>query len=274
MSRPPLVCGLNLATPPRCTSNSILRHALNVLRHTNAKNIITPTSPHLSPGTNLKESHIRQLFDPKLENPILVEGLPGFGNIGRIVARSLIEYSEAKLFAEYYSPSFPDYVNVNKDGICSPPHYRFYAPTTEEKPSTIILTGNAQPSMDDVVAHYKTCEEILDFVQKLGCNFVVTVGGVPVSTQRKDVYVVATSNELAAEIMEKGGIIYGKGRILGATGLLLGLAKERGMNGFCLLGATAGLRSDKDAGLAVFQLLLKVFRKELQQEPQRTKEKG
>jgi len=64
--------------------------------------------------------------------------------------------------------------------------------------------------------------------------------------------------------MEKGGIIYGKGRIIGATGLLLGLAKERGLDGICLLGATSGLQSDKDAGVAVFNLLMKILGKEVQ----------
>jgi uncharacterized protein (TIGR00162 family) len=214
---------------------------------------------------SLEEPRIHQLFNPKLDNPILVEGLTGFGNVGRITARLLIQHTQAKLFAEYYSPFFPDYVFVNKDGICSPPHYRFYESELGEETSLIVLTGNSQPPMDNVVAHYETCEDILDFAQKLGCSFLVTIGGVPVSSEKKEVYVAATSNELAAEAMAKGGIIYGKGRIMGVTGLLLGLARERGLDGICLLGATTGARSDKDAGNAVLQFLLKVLGKETQQ---------
>jgi uncharacterized protein (TIGR00162 family) len=207
----------------------------------------------------LQNSYIHQRFHPKLDSPILVEGLPGFGNVGKITARLLIQSSKAKLFAEYYSPFFPDYVNINSDGICHPPRYKFYASPSKEKLSIVVLTGDSQPPLENAIAHYEICEEILDFVQKLGINFLVTVGGVPVSSEKKDVYVAATSNQLAAEIMEKGGIIYRKGRIMGATGLLLGLAKERGLDGICLLGATGGLRSDKDAGMAVFNLLMKVL---------------
>jgi len=209
---------------------------------------------------NLEKSYIRQLFQPKLDNPIFVEGLPGFGNVGKIAARLLIQFSEAKLFAEYYSPYFPDYVIVSKDGICSPPRYKFYAPPDKGKLDAIVLTGDSQPPLDNVVAHYEICEELLDLAEKQGCGFVVTIGGVPVSTGKKDVYVAATSGKLVAEVIEKGSsIIYGKGRIMGATGLLLGLAKERGLDGICLLGATAGLQADKDAGFAVFNLLLKVL---------------
>lgn len=202
----------------------------------------------------------------------MVEGLPGFGNVGRITARTLIQFTDAKLFAEYYSPYFPDYVFVSKEGICSPPHYKLYAPSSAEKMNTIILTGNTQPSLDNVVAYYEICEEVLDFAQKLGCELIITLGGVPVSTDKKEVYIAATSNDLAADIMAKGGVIYGRGRVMGVTGLLLGLAKERKLDGVCLLGGTSGLQPDKDAGNAVFQLLLKIFGKEASA-PQE-KEKG
>lgn len=207
---------------------------------------------------HLQESIIRQQFHPKLHNPIFVEGLPGFGDIGKIASELLISFSEAKLFAEYYSPYFPDYVTTDNKGICSPPHYELYA-SSPAKLSAVILTGDSQPTLNNVEAHYNICEEILDFAQNLGCTQVITIGGVPVSTNKGDVYVAATSRKLAAETMTKGGIIYGKGRIMGATGLLLGLAKERGLNGICLLGATDGMGSDKEAGSGVFQLLLKIL---------------
>lgn len=222
----------------------------------------------------MEKSYINQRFHPKLDNPIFVEGLPGFGNVGKIAAQLLVQFSEARLFAEYYSPFFPDYVVVSNQGICRPPRYDFYAPPSKKKLSIVVLTGNSQPPLDNVMAHYEICEEILDFVQKLGCEFIVTTGGVPVSSERKDVYVAATSNKLAAEAMEKGGIIYGKGRIMGATGLLLGLAKERELEGICLLGATNGLKPDKDAGFAVYNLLMKILGQETKQGPENKREKG
>ncbi len=212
----------------------------------------------------MEKPYFRQLFNPKLQSPILVEGLAGYGNVGRIVAKSLIQHSNAKLFAEYYAPFFPDYVVVNKDGLCSPPHYRFYAAHAEKEPSQAILTGSSQPQLDNVTAHYDICENILDYMQQLDCNLLITVGGIPVSSEKKDVYVAATSHELASDLMAQGGVLYGKGRIMGVTGLLLGLARERGLDGLCLLGSTSGLKSDKAAGDTVYQFLLKILRKEPQ----------
>jgi len=200
----------------------------------------------------------RQLFSPELKDPIFVEGLPGFGNVGKIATRLLIEFARAEPFAELYSPSLPDYVVVNKNGVCRPPRYEFYASTTQ-KHHFLILTGDAQPSLEDVIAHHELCDEILGFVDKYRCKLVVTMGGVPTPQPAKEVYVAATSEKLAVETMEKGAIIYGKGRIVGATGLLLGLAKNRGMDGICLLGATTGLRADQAAALTVFKFLMKVL---------------
>ena len=144
------------------------------------------------------------------------------------------------------------------------PRYEFYA-AAMEKNDFIIMTGDTQPSFDDVVAHYETCEEILDFAEKQKCSMIVTIGGVPITEEKTQVYVAATSPRLALEFMEKGAIIYSKGRIVGATGLMLGLARERGLEGVCLLGTTTGFRADRGAGFAVFKFLMKALGHEVKE---------
>jgi proteasome assembly chaperone (PAC2) family protein len=193
-----------------------------------------------------------------------VQGLPGFGNVGKIAAHLLIKFCGAKPFAELYSPSFPDYVSVNSSGICRLPRYEFYA-APMEKNDFIIMTGDTQPSFDDVVAHYSLCGEILDFVEKQGCSLIVTIGGAPITEEKTQVYVAATSPRLALEFMEKGAVIYSKGRVVGATGLVLGLANERNLEGVCLLGATTGFRADRGAGFSVFKFLMKALGNEVKE---------
>lgn len=212
----------------------------------------------------MDKPYFRQMFNPVLENPIFVQGLPGFGNVGKIAAHLLIKFCGAKPFAELYSPSFPDYVSVNSKGICHLPRYEFYA-APMEKNDFIIMTGETQPSFDDVIAHYAICSEVLDFVVKWGCNMIVTIGGVPLTEEKTQVYIAATSPRLAMEFMEKGAVIYSKGRIAGGTGLMLGLAKERNLEGICLLGATTGFRADRGAGFSVFKFLMKALGNEVKE---------
>jgi uncharacterized protein (TIGR00162 family) len=212
----------------------------------------------------MDKPYLREMFNPDLENPVFVQGLPGFGNVGRIAAHLLIKFCEAKPFAELYSPSFPDYVSISSKGITHLPKYEFYA-APMDKNNIVIMTGETQPSFDDVLAHYQVCGEIVDFAEKLGCHFIVTMGGVPTTEDKTQVYVAATSSKLATEFMEKGAVIYSKGRIVGGTGLTLALAKERKLDGVCLLGTTTGFKADRGAGFLVFKFLMKALGKEIKE---------
>lgn len=212
----------------------------------------------------MDKPYFLRLFRPDLESPIFVEGLEGFGSVGRIAARLLIESTRAKPFAELYSPSFPDYVIVRTNGVCRPPRYAFHS-SSKGKNHFIILTGDVQPSLDDVVAHYELCDEILNFVEQYGCKSIVTMGGLPTTSPAGEVYVAATSRRLASEIVEKGAMLYGGGRIIGATGLLLGLAKSRGWKGICLLGSTTGVKADRGAAFSVFKFLMKMLGTEVKE---------
>jgi proteasome assembly chaperone (PAC2) family protein len=228
------------------------------------KSILVSTIISMRGSLLMDKPYLRKLSNPTLENPIFVQGLPGFGNVGRIAAHLLIKYFDAKPFAELYSPSFPDYISINSKGICHLPRYEFYfAPM--EKNDLVIMTGEIQPSFDDVVAHYDVCEEVIDFVESLGCRFIVTMGGVPITEDKTQVYIAATSPSLATEFMEKGAVIYSKGRIVGGTGLTLALAKERKLEGVSLLGTTMGFKADKGAGFLVFKFLMKSLGKEIKE---------
>jgi uncharacterized protein len=211
------------------------------------------------------------LFEPELEKPVFVEGLSGLGNVGMIAARNLIESTGAKVFAELYAPYFPDYVKVNKDGICSPPRYRFYAAKTE-KNHYIILTGDSQPPMEDTLGYYDICDEILDFAEKYGSNFIVTMGGLSTPNPANEVFISATTEELAQKHVDKGAKIYSEGKIVGATGLLLGLAKNRGWDGICLLGTTTGFGPERGVALSVFKTLINILEGKISPEVTETTE--
>lgn len=187
-----------------------------------------------------------------------MEGLPGLGNIGSIAANHIIESTNARIFAELYSPYFPDYVIVNNDGTCRPPRYQFYLAKTE-KNHLIVLTGDSQPAVEDNLAHYDLCDKILDFAEKQGSRFIVTMGGVSTPKPGNEVYIAATSEKLAQKYLEKGVQIYSEGRIIGATGLLLGLAKKRGWKGICLLGATSGFGAERGVAFTLYKVLTEIL---------------
>ena len=207
----------------------------------------------------MKESYIRVFYRPVLSNPLLVEGLPGFGGVGEEAARLLIEFTKARLFAELYSPDFPDYVIVDDSGICNLPRHQFHW-ARQDDIDLVILTGDTQPQPEELPAYYAVCGLIMDFAQELGCKFVISLGGVPATRGRHQVYIASTLPSILESLKEDGVAIYRNGRIVGATGLLPGLARIYGIQGLCILGATNRPFGDREAGFRVFRLLMKALK--------------
>ena len=195
---------------------------------------------------------------PNLENPVLIAGLTGFGAVGRLSADLLIESSKAELLAELYSPYLPDYVIIDEEGIIRLPNYRFYYSKRLER-DVMILTCDTQPPGDDLKAHYVMCSLALDFAEEHGCRFVVTMGGFPNPKSGKELFIAATDVGLAKRFVDEKVGIYRNGRIIGGTGLLLGLAKLRGIEGVSVLGVTAGLMEDHKAAFSVFKFVSRLL---------------
>jgi proteasome assembly chaperone (PAC2) family protein len=64
----------------------------------------------------MKETIIKELKKVDLNNPILIEGLPGLGLVGKIAIRYLVKRLKAEKLAYIYSPHFPYFVLVSKKG--------------------------------------------------------------------------------------------------------------------------------------------------------------
>jgi hypothetical protein len=179
---------------------------------------------------------------PKLRQPILIEGLPGVGNIGYLAAEHLIDQLKAKKLAKIYSKHLPSQVIVERGGIVrlvSNELYYAKAPNND----LIILLGDAQASSPE--GQYEMVDKFLDIAQELGVGMIYTLGGYALNRMVDEPRVIGagTSDRVVKEAKEHGVIfVEGEpgGGIWGASGLLLGLGKARGIEGLCLMGETSG----------------------------------
>ena len=65
------------------------------------------------------EWHVKRR--PALKNPILIEGLPGIANVGKIAVDFLAQELKAKRLASFYSNSFPHSVFINEENLVEVP---------------------------------------------------------------------------------------------------------------------------------------------------------
>jgi len=192
---------------------------------------------------------------PKLNNPVLIEGLPGIGQVGKIAAEHMVEEFKAKKFATLLSHSFPPQVLVNPNGMVESMKNEFHYVKGDR--DLIILTGNTQAATTE--GQYRLCEKIIDVAKEFGCSMVYTVGGFGIgrNVDEPNVY-GAINNENLIKKLENQNVILersGIGHIIGASGLLLSLSKLRDMDAVCLMGETSGFYVDPKSAKVVLEAL-------------------
>jgi len=184
---------------------------------------------------------------PELNDPVLIEGLPGIGFVANISALHLIKELKAKLFAEIVSASFQDFAVTTGDGEASSPiNELYYCKREDGGRDLIIWYGNTQALTTS--GQYELVGKVLDLVQELGCRFVISIGGFKKDDVQNvpGIYTAATDLKTMTEALELGTKVM-VGHIFGIAGILIGLAKLRGLKGFSILVDTLGMYPDANA---------------------------
>jgi len=169
---------------------------------------------------------------PKLREPKMIAAWPGMGYLAKISADYMRRRLEAEQFAEirYYQNTI-----VYKDGLVDLPRirHRFFA--VEDK-DLIICVGDAQPSTPEEAL--VLAEKIVDVAEENGVNLIYTMAAYPSDYQDKPhVYGIYTDESLK-ELLDSHGVEFleGEGAVNGLNGMLIGVAKNRGIAGVCLMG--------------------------------------
>ncbi len=211
---------------------------------------------------------IRFLKKPVLNEPVLLTGLPGIGLVGKISVDYLLKQFKGEKIAELTSDSFPPSVHtfdaqieLIKDEL----HYCKIG-----KKDFLFLAGPVQPSLDfhagSAQEHYEFAQAIVDAVAPLGVKQIFTLAGINIGEQRMvkepEIVAAATSKKLLADLKKIGATTQKQdGLISGAAGLILGIAKDKGIEGACLMGETNAslVYGDHGAAKKLIEFLVKLF---------------
>ena len=199
--------------------------------------------------------------DKNLVDPILVEGLPGIGQVGKLVAEYMIHMLAAEKIGEIHSIYLPPQVILEGNGIARLPRNEVYLYKAPEH-HIIFLVGDFQSTSNE--GHYLLSDAYLDMAQELGVKRIYTLGGFGVGHLVNGPRVLGAVNreELKSEI-EGVGVTFERdepgGGIIGAAGLLLGLGSIRGIDAICLMGETSGYLVDPMSAANVLEALCKII---------------
>lgn len=188
------------------------------------------------------KKYVRISNYPRAKDPILVAAWPGMGSVALRASLVLRDQLKAKRFAEIDGSYFfyPTGVLVRErliEGLRFDHGEFFYSKgTTGRRPDLIIFSAHAQPGLDRACEY---ADAVLDVAERFGVRRIFTFAAMPAGidhTQTPQVWGAATHYELLSDLARGGVKGMTEGQISGLNGLLLGLARERGFQGICLLG--------------------------------------
>jgi len=184
------------------------------------------------------EFRIKTFKKAKTKAPILISGFPGIGNVGKIAIDFLIDHLKPEKLLEIESSRFPHSVFVTEQGLLEMPSVRLYYKKVKNK-EFVLVSGDAQPVNEE--ACYDFCYKLLDIAKELKVKEIITMGGIGLGKipRKPKVYVSGNNRNYIKSFPDCNIRIYGVvGPIIGVTGLLAGLAKEKGMLSAVLLAQT------------------------------------
>lgn len=210
----------------------------------------------------MKETIIKVIKKVKLEDPILIEGLPGVGHVGKLVAEHIVEELNAEKIIEIYSPHFPPQVLINDDFIAELVKNEVYAYKSDNKIDILIVVGDHQSVTNE--GHYEISGIILDIAQEYDVKRIYTLGGYGTGQLVENGTVLGAVNNIdMIEEMKKYGIEFRDnepaGGIVGVSGLILGMSRFRDIDAACLMGITSGYLVDPKSAQAVLDVLCEIL---------------
>lgn len=212
---------------------------------------------------------IRVYKRPRFTDPCLIAAWPGIANVALAAVGYLRMSLEAQEFAEVDPLPFFDLDGaLIEDNVIQGPRFPeskfYYWKDKQHGRELIILEGEEQPSFHG----YDLAVHVLDFAQRLGVKRVYTLAAALVQqfSEEPRVWAAASGASVLEELRGHGLVLKGDFYVAGMNGLLLAVAKERNMEGICLLGETPRFPAEVGnpfTSLAILELLAKVLQVDL-----------
>jgi hypothetical protein len=205
----------------------------------------------------MEDIEVETLAEPDLRDPVLVEGLPGVGHVGKLAVEHLLEELDSEPVRYVYADEFPPQVTLDEDSVAELARAEFYAVDAGDR-DLLVLTGDHQAQSN--AGHYHLTDTFLDVAEAFGVEEGYALGGVPTGELVDEPTVLgAVTDADDAASLEDAGVEFREdepaGGIVGVSGLLLGLGERRGLSVACLMGETSGYLVDPQSAQVVLEVL-------------------
>lgn len=200
-------------------------------------------------------------YKPTLKKPVLIEGLPGVGNVGKIAADFICEKLNGKKFATILSEDLPQQVVLDDECVAKAiDNELWYADINGN--DVVFLLGDAQGTTTQ--GQFNLSKLVMDIVLPYDPSMIITLGGYGTGNIVTDPRILgAVSDSKLKTKMEEHGVGFypgePQGGIVGCAAILLAMGKAYGIDSICIMGETSGYVLDHKSARKVISVLGSIF---------------
>ena len=176
---------------------------------------------------------------------MVLEAVPGVGNVGKILVDGLIEKHPSRAIGWILHPDFPPHATLSDEGLIGPPRLDIKSVMLPNGENVCIVTGDMQPMT--APGQYEVAETILRLASESEACRLLVLAGLAAEPDCHSIYVVCSDKEFR-NTLEKDDIVVSrdqpKGGMIGVAGMVLSLSSTLGVPALGVIAETMGASSD------------------------------
>jgi len=179
------------------------------------------------------------------EHSMVLEAVPGVGNVGKILVDGLIEKHPSRIIGWVLHPDFPPHATMSNEGLIGPPRLDIKVVILPNGENICIITGVMQPMTAS--GQYEVAEAILDLMGDSDSSRLLVLAGLAAKPDSRSVFVVCSDKKFR-KTLEKEDIVVSsdqpKGGMIGVAGMVLSLSTTMEVPALGVIAETVGASSD------------------------------
>ena len=180
---------------------------------------------------------------------LLLEALPGVGNVGKIIIDALIDRHDSTLLAWVLHPDYPPHATLDEEGLLRPPRMSIYSVNLPDGRRLVTVGGDVQPLTP--AGQHEVANALLTEIAKSASPMMLVLAGLAAEPSDHEVHLVCADSSTRDRLVDLGldpSSTQPQAGVIGTNALLASLAPLHGVPVACAVAETVG--STVDAGAA------------------------
>ena len=176
---------------------------------------------------------------------MIVEAVPGVGNVGKIVVDALVAKHPSRTVGWILHPDFPPHATLGDDFLIEPPRLDIKTILLKDGSTIVAVTGIMQPMT--AAGQYEVAESILGLASQSRATRLLVLAGLASEPDCRAIHVICSDRKLRG-VLEKDDIEVSRDQpnqgMIGIAGMVLSLSTTLGVPSVGIVAETMGASSD------------------------------